>query len=173
MGNFIRRILPFFLRNRVLFLFVCFWCTGLVAGTYLASLIPESFLLLMRTAGSFRVSIVGLFASVYLPFLLSAFAVYIGRCNFLYIFCLLKALLFALSASVCVDAYNCAGWLVHILLQFSDILLLPVLCWFSIRSLTGCGGLKRDFSLCSALYFIVGSMDYCIVSPFLVMLIDH
>lgn len=137
----------------------------------LASMFEESFLLLMRTVISCRVSIVGLFTVSYLPFLFSAFAVYIRKTMLLLHIIGIKSFIFVFCGLACYAAFPSCGWLVRTLLQFSDFLLLPVLCWFSVRHMSGHGNLKRDFAFCTALFVIAGSVDYCVVSPFLVMLI--
>ena len=173
MGSFFRRCVSFFLRNSAIALLLLIWFFGLLLGSYLAAVSGESFFLLMRTAASSRVSIVGLIASSFLPFLFSAFAVYTNKYKLLYICCFSKALMFAWCAFASAAAYQSAGWLVRCFLQFSDILLIPVFCWFSIRQVSGVSTLKRDLSLCTALFVLVGSLDYCVVSPFLVMLIDN
>ena len=173
MGNILRRFIVSFLRNRAVVLLTIIWLFGLLLGAIIAVASGDTFFLLMRTAASSRVSIVGLIACSYLPFLFSAYAVYIGKFQLLYLCCFFKALLFALCACASLFAYDSAGWLVRILLQFSDILLLPVLCWFAIRQISGLNTLKRDFSLCTACFVVAGSLDYCVVSPFLVLLIDN
>ena len=173
MGNIFRRFVSIFFRNSSLLLLLLIWFLGLLLGSFLTAALGESFFLLMRTAASSRVSIVGLIASSYLPFLFSAFAVYIGKPKLLYLCCFVKALLFASCAYASLTAFQSAGWLVRCLLQFSDILLVPALCWFSIQQVSGEGSLRRDFSFCTVLFLLAGSLDYCVVSPFLVMLIAN
>ena len=173
MGNRIRRYFYIADRNRSLLMLAFSCASGLFLGLFLASFSDASFFSLMRMAVSCRVSIVGLFAVSYLPFLISAFAVFIRKPRLLYAVMFIKMLLIAFCGLSCLAAYPSAGWLVRILLQFSDLLLVPVLCWFSLRHVCGAGNLKRDFSFCTALFVFVCSLDYCVVSPFLVMLIDN
>ena len=173
MGNYFRQFISFITKNRRIPLLALSLGFALSLAVFLASMLEESFLLLMRAAVSDRVSIVGLFAVSYLPFLISAFAVFIRKPRLLYAVMFIKMLLIAFCGLSCLAAYPSAGWLVRILLQFSDLLLVPVLCWFSLRHVCGAGNLKRDFSFCTALFVFVCSLDYCVVSPFLVMLIDN
>ena len=173
MGNKFRHYVSLVLSNRPVFMLVLSWSLGQILAIILASISGDSFFTLMRMAVSTRVSIVGLFAMSYLPFLFSAFAVYICKPKLLYLIVFLKALLFVFCSLSCVAVFPSAAWLVRILLLFSDSLLLPVLCWFSIRHISGYGNLKNDFSLCTAFFILAASLDYCVVSPFLVMLIDN
>ena len=173
MGNYFRHYFSFVIKYRPVLTLVFSLISGLSLGIILASTLEESFLLLMRTAVSTRVSIVGLFAVSYLPFLFSAFAVYIRKPKLILIILFIKAFMFVFCGLLSAAAFPSAGWLVRILLQFSDCLLLPVLCWFAVRQTTGYGNFKKDFSYCTALFVIAGSLDYCVVSPFLVMLIDN
>ena len=69
-------------------------------------------------------------------------------------------------------AFGAAGWLVRLLLLFSDFVLLPVLPIASIRILQG-KTLKRWYMvLVVGLSAIVGVIDWKIVSPFLATLLE-
>lgn len=173
MGYYFRPFLAFVKKNRSILIIVLSLISGFTLAIVLASILEESFLFLMRTAASSRVSIVGLFSVSYLPFLFSAFAVYIRKPKLVLIVLIMKAFLFVFCGLSCIAAFPSGGWMIRALLQFSDFLLLPVLCWFAVRHMTGHGSLNKDFSFCTALFVIAGSLDYCVVSPFLVMLIDN
>lgn len=173
MGNFLRHHFSLIKKNRSILLLALCLILAFTLAIILAGVLEESFLLLMRTAVSTRVSIVGLFAVSYLPFLFSAFAVYIRKPKLLLIGLVIKAFMFVFCGLSCIAAFPAGGWLVRILLQFSDYLLFPVLCWFAVRQIIGHGDFRKDFSLCTVLFVIAGSLDYCVVSPFLVMLIDN
>ena len=154
-------------------LLVSVWLGGLLLGAFLSPFAPESYLLLMRRAAGSPVSIVGLFASVLLPFLIATYAVSISKPVLLYAVCFCKAVLFSFCCRGIQLTFGSAGWLVLILMQFSDLCMLPVLCWFSFRHLgAGTHRLKRDFAIGCGIGTAVGILDYCMVSPFLVMLID-
>lgn len=151
-----------------LFLLLC-WVCGCALGVLTGMNAGDIYASLMRGAVRCPVSIVGLVISVYLPFLLSAFAVYLGKSGLLYIVCFLKSWAFTLAAYGTVAAYGSAGWLVQFLLQFSDILLLWLLCWFCLRHIgKTTAPVNRDFRICTAAVAAVCSIDYCVISPFLV-----
>ena len=172
MGNRFRPFLSFLFCNRAPISLAILLLCGLLSGTALAVSAGNSYYSLMRMAASSPVSIAGLFASVFLPFLFSAFAVYLGKPKLIYFICFIKAALFSFGSFTALTAFASAGWLVRFLLQFSDIVMLPAFCWFSLRCITDTGLFKRDFSICLFLFLLIGSLDYCMVSPFLAMLID-
>ena len=156
------------------FVLICCWICGLLLGIHYASRADDTYFLLMHTAATARVSITGLLAAVFLPFLFSAFAVYILRPELLLAVCFLKAASFSCCSFGLMHAFGSAGWLVRFLLQFSDCFMIPVLLWFSVRHIVkSVKPVWRDFLICSLWMLIVGAFDYCIVSPFLVGLIDH
>lgn len=160
--------------NMRLIVLACCWITGLLLGIQYATQADDTYFLLMRSAASCRVSITGLLAAVFLPFLFSAFAVYISRPEFLLVICFLKAASFSCCAFALMHAFGSAGWLVRFLLQFSDCCMVPVLVWFSVRHIAKPEkSVWNDFLICSLWMLIVGAFDYCVVSPFLVGLIDH
>ena len=69
-------------------------------------------------------------------------------------------------------AFGDAGWLVRSLYQFSDLFLVPVLCWFSLRYISGDRPLVRKDLLTVLIGCVtVCSLDLCFISPFLVKLI--
>ena len=160
-----------FCKWKLLLLALC-CCLGFSCGMIAAHRSDDTYFSMMRMAFTSHVSIPGLIASVSLPFLFSAFAVYLGKPKLIYFICFIKAALFSFGSFTALTAFASAGWLVRFLLQFSDIVMLPAFCWFSLRCITDTGLFKRDFSICLFLFLLIGSMDYCMVSPFLAMLID-
>ncbi len=165
------RLRSFFLCRRKVLSLAFAWTAGLFSGFVLTALTGDSFSALMPTAAGCRVSIVGLFAVTFLPFLFTAFAVWISRPALICGAAFMQALLFSWCGLGILDAYGSAGWLVRLLLQFSAGCALPVFAWFCIRCLQG-RTLKGDLFLCAGLVAGICSIDACLVSPFLVMLID-
>lgn len=154
-------------------LLALFWGAGLLLGVGLACQAGDSIFSLMRIAASRRVSIVGLFSSILLPFLLSAAAVYLHGASLLLPVSFLKAFSFGFCAVTVMKAFGSAGWLVCRLLLFSDCCLMPVLFWFWLRHIRGGRrSVKMDMRLCAILIAAVGSIDYFLISPFLMSIID-
>lgn len=168
-----RKLMSFASRRAAFLLLACTWMTGLMFGAFFSARAGDTYLLLMRTAASSRVSVTGLAASAYLPFLFAAFAVSVNKPKLLYPICFCKAFLSCAAFCGAALAFGSAGWLVRSLLSFTDLCLLPVFCWFMIRHIGGdVETLKKDLALCTGAAVLVGSLDYCVVSPFLAMLIE-
>lgn len=152
-------------------LFIGVWILGLIMGTIFAATAGNQYFLLMRMAPQSHVSIVGLSVTVLLPFLLAAYAVYKDRPWMLYVICFIKVFTFAFCGFGATAAYGSAGWLVRLLLQFSDICTVPILCWFSLRHLTGReAGWKRDVGIGLGVEMIVCCLDLWYISPFLALI---
>ena len=118
-------------KYRTIFLAFC-WIVGLAFGIELSFTAGDSFLYLMR--GSYgSVSIVHLLLITLLPFLFSGMILYIPSPSLLYGLCLIKGLCFGFVSAGCLLAWGSAGWLVRLLLMFSDFLSLVPLwwCWLS------------------------------------------
>lgn len=152
-----RRILPFA------------WSIGLVSGIAFGHC-TESIASLMRGAMFCDVSIVGLCAVVFLPYLLTAFAVFFSRSAFLLLLAFSKAF-FLGACSAAVDcAFGDAGWLIRLLLLFSDWASIPVIYWLWLR----CFRVEKE-SLYSAftgvlvILILIGSFDYWFIAPFLAL----
>ena len=153
-------------------LFSAFWLSGLLFGFHYVPYAGEIYVSLMRSATLCPVSIVGLTATVFVPFLLTAFAVYCNKTGLLLLFCFCKAFMHALCAGGISLAYGKADWLVRILLLFSDCCSLPLFSWFCLRCLRfGTQHLKRDLWRCLAVLIPVCGFDYMVVSPFLAEII--
>ena len=155
--------------RRVAVLFLAFaFISGLLMGCVIQLSAEFDSYSWMRGTPDAPVSIVGLLSVILLPFLFSAFAVYSSQRWLLIPIAFCKALSFALVACGIGAAYGSAGWLMRILLMFTDIFSLPLLVLFWVRY---CGG-ERRLTLHSVFtYFTaaacIGSIDFFVISPFL------
>ena len=160
------------LHHKTLWVVFC-WIIGLLTGTVLAAGADPYSFSLMRQTVSCQVSIVDLFIAAAFPFLLAAYAVFIDRPKLLLLICGCKAFSFAFCAYTAAASFGTAGWLVQPIVQFTDICMVPVLCWFCIRHITGSAdSLKKDMLVCMVFAAAVASIDYLVVAPFLAKLID-
>lgn len=149
------------------------WIAGLLLGTAYGYRADHFYLHLMRIAVFSHMSIVGLLIILYFPLLFSAFAVYMKRPHWLAVVSFLKAFLFSSCGAALYVAFGSAGWLVRLMLQFSDICSLPFFYWFCMRNITGQKNLMwHDLLICCAVMAILGLFDFCLISPFLVNFID-
>ncbi len=146
-------------------LFGLVWLSGLCFGGWIANQVSEHYLLLMRRAATAPVSIIGLLAGAGIPLLCVYFSVIISRPWLIYPVCFFKACSFSLTGFAIRTAFGSAGWLVRLLLQFTDGGALLLLCWFALRHLDGSTNkLKADALLCGACIGCLGWFDYCYVS---------
>lgn len=151
----------------------CSFTLGLILGACFSVSASETLTPTMRAAATGCVSIPGLLSAMLLPFLFSAFAVYISNQWLLFPIAFCKAFLFAFLSVGLMGAFGSAGWLIRLLLMFGDILSMPLLWWFWIRSLTTRRGpALRCLVPVIALLLAVGSFDYCVISPFAAGLIS-
>lgn len=144
------------------------WITGLIAGAITSIFAGDSFLPLMRGALYSPVSIVSLLSAMLLPLLFSAFAVYIS-CQWLLIpVVVAKGFLYAFFCAGILFSFGSAGWLLRLLLIFSDTLMLPVFWMFWLRSLkSGKSGILMRVVPAVSAALLIGSIDHTLISPFL------
>lgn len=149
------------------------WIFGLVLGIVSAYQAGHSVFRLMRMAANSHASIVSLLVSGVLPFLLSAAAVFFSARHFLFLIGFVKAFCFGCCACATMLSFGSAGWLICLLLMFSDLCDLPALIWFWLRHLWDGAYLRfPDTVFCIGWSLLVGSVDFCLVTPFLVSLIE-
>ena len=161
-------------RKRHLFLLAFIWLTGLLCGVGLSGLAGDSYFSLMRSASTCPVSIVSLLSISLLPFLLSGFYVYLHSFGFLAGLCFIKGCLFAFVSMGLFLSYDSAGWLLRLLMMFSDLCCLVPLwrCWVQLLFRSDRGSLKPVF-LGSLLAAGIVSLDYLYVLPLLAKLVEY
>ena len=167
-----RRFNSLFRRVRVIFLAFC-WMIGIESGILFAAHFGHLFTPLMYCALGSTGSIVGFFSVLLLPFLVSAFAVFISRPGLLFGICFVKGFSFSSASLGMLLAFPSGGWLIRQLLMFSSLASLPLLFWFWLRHISD----EAEYSYCRcllvfSLLILIGSVNVCCVSPFLAMLIN-
>lgn len=153
------------------------WCTAFLALSMLAGFLfgmtvyvraDFFFLPMMRRSVAEPVSIVSLLLSLYLPFVLSAFAVYVSAPGMLLFICFGKSFLFALMAMGVWDMFGYTGWIVYMLLFFAEFLSFPVLYFFWQRHISGeSKRLLLTVLLFSPVFLLIGSVFFRLISPLL------
>ena len=146
------------------------WFAGLLTGCFFADHAGDIHTSMMRRAVSCSVSISGLVVLL-LPFLFSALAVYLSKTWLFLPFCFLKGFQFAYLAGLVSTAFGAAGWLVRLLLFFTDGWVIPILLWIWFRWI-GRGGRKAiwQIAFCAGLCAVIWSVDYFAVAPYLGLL---
>ena len=147
------------------------WILGLTAGMLVAAGAGDSFSLMMRGADFSAVSIPGLLIT-FLPFLLTAFAVYSSQPWILTLLILCKSFSFGYCTFGIMAVYNSASWLVRWLLMFSDCCSAAFLMWLWLRQCDSPGKcFLKEIAACTAAGLLVAILDICAISPFAAMLL--
>lgn len=159
-------------RKRFVVILAFTWIFGLVFGLLTVVSAGPSFFALMRSAPECPVSIVGITVSWFLPFLITAIAVFISRLWLLIPVAFLKAFLqMYVSAGVALT-FGSGGWLISVLFLFTDYISCTVLIWIWIRLVLE-GRMMMLHRVCAGFVFLVSSyFDYRFVSPFLTNLLS-
>lgn len=149
------------------------WICGLVFGALLSEYAGVSFYSLMRGAVCGSVSIVCLASVSLLPFLFSAYAVYIHSYRFLAVLCFIKGCLFAFVSIGVWIAFESCGWLIRLLCMFSDICCLVPLwwCWLACADCQLRTGL-RSIVIGASIAAGIISLDYFFILPFWARLVE-
>ena len=139
---------------------ICFlWCFGLSSGFWL--LTPSGPLIssVMYTLASERGPIVGLLVVNILPFLIFATAIrYKVSCLVLPLI-FMKAFFMGYDYSFALCVFASAGWLVCLLLYFSQIMSAVLLLWYCIRNINYTG-IWHGRELCG--FLVAGFVLSCI-----------
>lgn len=121
-----------------------------------------------------RVSIVGMIVSLTLPFILSY--ILLNRCHFLTIIpvLFLKAFGYMFCYYSITYFYGTAGWLVRLFLMFSDTFSVFILLHFCYRFASGkTDNMLRYFQIAFMVLILFCCLDYYVISPFSMMLINY
>ena len=143
------------------------WCIGLICGIFVAAC-TDNIASLMRACCNAGVSIVGLIIVPLFPFLFSAIAVYCSSPLLLRLTGFCKSFLLGFNICAVYSVFSGGGFLICLLLLFTDLLTSPTILLFQLRCtkwrskelLQGC---------ISALtwFFAVIAVDYTWVAPLL------
>jgi len=149
------------------------WIIGLFLGAYCGFRWDLSLVPLMRGCLYDSVSIVCVFCLICLPFMISLLASFWNARGLIYLIAFGKAFLFSFVSLGIFFSFGSAGWLVHLLLMFSEVCTLPVFYWFWMVSLNHRQepSALEIFSLLSS-FFLIASLDSSYVMPFLASLIS-
>ena len=144
------------------------WCAGLACGCCLFMKLGLSLDARMRSPALGAVSIVRLVLITFFPFLLSAVAAVFSVPTLFVLICFFKALSFSFASLGVWLLFGSAGWFSRWILLFSDSVGVCILLFFWIRHFPGSRESNVrlwDFLLYFALFFLLCSVDYCMVLP--------
>lgn len=150
------------------------WSLGLVCGLFFVSLLDDFLFELFYDASINRPLLLGILVVTILPIAVSAIAVYCSAPLLIYVLCILKAFCFSFGLCGVVAVFGYSGWLIRLLLLFSDSCMAILLFWLWYRVLSpNHKAVLRDLLICSAIAAIIGMVDYFLVSPYLVVLMNY
>lgn len=173
MDLFFHSLMPRFFRKDSVAFLAFLWIAGLISGTVTSFSADTSFLPLMRSALYSPVSIVCLLSAMLLPLLFSAFAVYISSAWLLIPVVFFKGFSYAYFGFGILTSFGSAGWLIHLLLIFSDTWILPVLWMYWLRApVNGRSGLLTDTVPAVSAALLIGSLDISVISPLLAQILS-
>ena len=144
---------------------------GALAGVLISNAVGNHYFLLMRMATGSRVSIVGLAASIWIPFLVSVIFIVHSKPWFACLICTLHITDFVITGYTLAVSFAHAGWLTGCLMQFSDICLIPALLYLCAIRILG-KQCKRMVIYLVVFAIVVGMIHYSLISPFLANLIE-
>lgn len=161
------------LRRRVSTLLVGFsWIAGLLAGLTLSVQSAEAAGMFSRVA-ILHPQLIHLCIVRLIPFLLLAFCSVFSLSYISFAIVFSKALLYSYCATGIALLFTSAGWLIGLLLLFSDFIAIVLLLWFSVRNIATKGSsLKIDFLLCAVIILVACCIEHKVVSPYLIMLFN-
>ena len=156
-------------RKYTTFLLAFIWTLGLVCG--LCAIVVGFYDDAFRSAAARAPSFFSIMSVLLLPILCSILIAYIGQLWLIYPLAFIKAVGFAYVGWGILLSFGSAGWLVRLLLLFSDCVSVPLLLWFWNKVLTEKFEALLPSSVAAVLTAIgIGMIDYGVVSPFLVSL---
>lgn len=149
---------------------VVFWLTGLTCGMFLSLYAGTPILSMMRGILYDSVSIVSLVVTGLIPFLFTAYAVFISKPRLVLAVCFLKAYLLSFVSTEISAAFASAGWLVRslILLHNSAVCVMLHLLWIRVLS-----GRKVHWFIISIGIVVASVVSFYIISPLLACLIEQ
>ena len=160
-------------RKKLAVLLALSWCVGILLGMYFACSADAVSISQMRTVSNPGVSIVALLSVLLLPYLFTAFAVYLSQLWLLVPLAFLKAISFSYVGTFLFRASGAGGWLLRDLYLFSDCFSALILCWLWIRCCR-CSS-RGAYLACLAagsMLVLVALFDHHYISPLLFQLLS-
>ncbi len=149
------------------------WIAGLLFGLYFASKAPLSTMTLFRLIPFSGAHKFHFFLLLLFPLLFSAVLLRFAPASFLYLFVFLDACSLCYCSFCFGFAISGAGWLVCILCLFSALISAATLLYFILRGLRVQNTtFAIDLIVSLTITLVVGCIDYHIISPFLMGLLN-
>ncbi len=174
MARFLHSIDSFTFRKYNPFFLALSWILGLGYGVFVFRNTGSDLVSLMPLAVMRQPSIFGLLLSSVLPFLFSAFAVYICVPGLLLVISFVKAFLLAYVSCGIFSAFGSCGWLIRWLLLFTDLIGTVFLYLYWLRHISGVRVFSfRRFAGYLSVLFLTLWVDISCISPLLRSSLDY
>lgn len=145
------------------------WTMGLAVG--LCAIVSGCCDAIFYQAADITPTFFSIISVLLLPIMIAVLAVFIGQCWLIFPMAFLKAVAFAYVGWSVVITFGSAGWLIRLLLLFSDCASMPLLWWFWNKALVSDFDALVPASVAAVLTILgIGIVDYGVISPFLVSL---
>ena len=168
MARFLHSVASFTMRRHTKMLLALSWLLGLGFGGLFFRYAGEPLLSLMPLAASSQLSIVSLFLSTSLPFLLCAYFAHCHNPWLVMMVCFGKAFLYGFKVCGVFAAFGDSGWLIRLLLLFTDSLACVLLYGFARRQVAAVFPLSlRSLTSCELALGVIVYLDFSYVSPLL------
>ena len=150
------------------------WVIGFAVGLYFLTIMDSGLQELFYSASVCSVSVVGMLISAFLPIFISAIAAYFSVPVLIYALCFFKAVCYSFVLCGIVTAFGYSGWLIRLMLLFTDSAITVLLFWLWHKLLSSdCCFTGQAFLICAAVAVAICAIDYFLVSPYLIMLMNH
>lgn len=160
-------------KQRKQFVILFLWCAGLGLGCYIGNNVSVPVLSLVRNSLVGSVSIVRLFVANFLPFVLTAFVVYIGATALIFPLCFLMAFAYGISLMALANAFAGAAWLIFLVLFLPLCFDRMLYLWFLLRNCKWKGSASWCHLVVVLVILVIAiHLDYCIISPFVRKLLN-
>ena len=150
---------------------IVFFLLGLCSGSIYACRAASSADSFITLVAGERATLIGLLITALLPLIFAALFSYFSVPALLLPICLLKSFAFSFCSTCVLRTFGDSGWLVRLLLLFTDSVALLPLLWFCFRQVSGNRRMfRKDFMLSFLTALVVCILDFLFVSPFLATL---
>lgn len=149
------------------------WVSSILLGIALSVVLADYAIVLIQSLVLKRVSIIGLLLVLFLPISMRLIAKPLSAHWIIYVATALRGISFGFCLFLLLISYSDSAWLLVFFLMFSGIgIQIPVFL-ISIRCL--CGSFtywRRNAFFCLSFAILLGVIDYCVISPFLITLMQ-
>ncbi len=142
------------------------WLAGLTTGALFAHL--NSFdITWMHSVFSSRISVIGFLMMLIAPFLLSTLFFRLSLPALVVPLAFIKAFSYSWCSGCIMICFHSAGWLLRLLLLFTDTFVAVILIWYWYRNVNSrVERLKNDTLISLIFTLLIGCIDCCVISPF-------